>query len=102
MIRRPPRSTLFPYTTLFRSRGLEAVNTVAGSVAGVRSVADAAIRGPRAGRGRRLEAIRRASSRRTTAALHDLAWTRRRTARRGRGLVAVNTVAGSIAGVRSV
>src|SRR6266403_3161208 len=25
MIRRPPRSTLFPYTTLFRSRRLEAV-----------------------------------------------------------------------------
>src|SRR5688572_31868217 len=24
MIRRPPRSTLFPYTTLFRSLGLEA------------------------------------------------------------------------------
>src|SRR2546425_10506297 len=24
MIRRPPRSTLFPYTTLFRSRGIEA------------------------------------------------------------------------------
>src|SRR2546429_6693189 len=24
MIRRPPRSTLFPYTTLFRSRGLTA------------------------------------------------------------------------------
>src|SRR3712207_8825847 len=24
MIRRPPRSTLFPYTTLFRSRGLPA------------------------------------------------------------------------------
>src|SRR3712207_8702390 len=24
MIRRPPRSTLFPYTTLFRSRSLEA------------------------------------------------------------------------------
>src|SRR3712207_8277328 len=23
MIRRPPRSTLFPYTTLFRSQGLE-------------------------------------------------------------------------------
>src|SRR3989441_7632335 len=23
MIRRPPRSTLFPYTTLFRSRGVE-------------------------------------------------------------------------------
>src|SRR2546430_17223514 len=25
MIRRPPRSTLFPYTTLFRSLGVEAV-----------------------------------------------------------------------------
>src|SRR3712207_8644790 len=25
MIRRPPRSTLFPYTTLFRSRALDAV-----------------------------------------------------------------------------
>src|SRR5207249_11861823 len=27
MIRRPPRSTLFPYTTLFRSRGESAVDT---------------------------------------------------------------------------
>src|SRR5260221_8853258 len=26
MIRRPPRSTLFPYTTLFRSVGIEAVH----------------------------------------------------------------------------
>src|SRR5258708_26694380 len=26
MIRRPPRSTLFPYTTLFRSANLEEVN----------------------------------------------------------------------------
>src|SRR3712207_6900802 len=26
MIRRPPRSTLFPYTTLFRSEKLEALN----------------------------------------------------------------------------
>src|SRR2546427_10433046 len=25
MIRRPPRSTLFPYTTLFRSRGVEVI-----------------------------------------------------------------------------
>src|SRR2546430_10456705 len=31
MIRRPPRSTLFPYTTLFRSRG-------AGQAAGSRSL----------------------------------------------------------------
>src|SRR3979490_3600368 len=27
IIRRPPRSTLFPYTTLFRSRGLGAVRS---------------------------------------------------------------------------
>src|SRR5690349_24044594 len=43
LIRRPPRSTLFPYTTLFRSRAVFAVclrqccvgcSTVAGSAAG--------------------------------------------------------------------
>src|SRR5438067_4911935 len=28
MIRRPPRSTLFPYTTLFRSQGLENIARV--------------------------------------------------------------------------
>src|SRR3712207_8310942 len=28
MIRRPPRSTLFPYTTLFRSRGADVTGTV--------------------------------------------------------------------------
>src|SRR2546430_17179274 len=33
MIRRPPRSTLFPYTTLFRSRGVvEALVTAAPAV----------------------------------------------------------------------
>src|SRR5437868_14044876 len=30
MIRRPPRSTLFPYTTLFRSAGLSAVGSGGG------------------------------------------------------------------------
>src|SRR3712207_8576766 len=30
MIRRPPRSTLFPYTTLFRSRGPDLVVVAAG------------------------------------------------------------------------
>src|SRR3989442_10487618 len=30
MIRRPPRSTLFPYTTLFRSRGLRGVDQALG------------------------------------------------------------------------
>src|SRR5256886_9933563 len=36
MIRRPPRSTLFPYTTLFRSPA-SAASTVASAGAGVRS-----------------------------------------------------------------
>src|SRR2546430_8998803 len=42
MIRRPPRSTLFPYTTLFRSVRLEEVHTRgldAEDVAGVQGVA---------------------------------------------------------------
>src|SRR2546429_3469218 len=30
MIRRPPRSTLFPYTTLFRSAGMEAAICTSG------------------------------------------------------------------------
>src|SRR5258707_2917161 len=30
MIRRPPRSTLFPYTTLFRSLGLDAKSAAVG------------------------------------------------------------------------
>src|SRR5256885_11516144 len=32
MIRRPPRSTLFPYTTLFRSVAIDAVRGVAGEL----------------------------------------------------------------------
>src|SRR5256885_11521271 len=32
MIRRPPRSTLFPYTTLFRSEGMKGRPGVAGKV----------------------------------------------------------------------
>src|SRR3712207_8831008 len=34
MIRRPPRSTLFPYTTLFRSAGINAADIGAGSPEG--------------------------------------------------------------------
>src|SRR6266478_10241875 len=42
MIRRPPRSTLFPYTTLFRSRHLpEFAAASASAVPGGQSVADA-------------------------------------------------------------
>src|SRR2546429_5231042 len=32
MIRRPPRSTLFPYTTLFRSRDMASVMSRGGSI----------------------------------------------------------------------
>src|SRR3712207_8089674 len=35
MIRRPPRSTLFPYTTLFRSRERDALQDLLGAVLGV-------------------------------------------------------------------
>src|SRR2546427_11479614 len=35
MIRRPPRSTLFPYTTLFRSRGGRRIHGVAVALGGV-------------------------------------------------------------------
>src|SRR5688572_31911592 len=34
MIRRPPRSTLFPYTTLFRSQPMRAVALLLGGVVG--------------------------------------------------------------------
>src|SRR5262245_65233467 len=46
MIRRPPRSTLFPYTTLFRSASLTPLEAVFGAA----SVAEAA-------RGRRLRRV---------------------------------------------
>src|SRR2546425_2059245 len=51
MIRRPPRSTLFPYTTLFRSDAVKArhryptlVRTVAGAVALVAAVQGSGVR----------------------------------------------------------
>src|SRR2546430_11417088 len=50
MIRRPPRSTLFPYTTLFRSLGLAGGRVVAaGPVFGEvgRAVAEALLAEPR-------------------------------------------------------
>src|SRR2546426_6777912 len=42
MIRRPPRSTLFPYTTLFRSQGLEAVRQAERAGAGPEDLGQAA------------------------------------------------------------
>src|SRR3712207_8513076 len=38
MIRRPPRSTLFPYTTLFRSAFASGTPVVASDIAGYRDV----------------------------------------------------------------
>src|SRR3712207_8258878 len=53
MIRRPPRSTLFPYTTLFRSRErLERVGGAAGVRAAAVSVRPGCDRGGGAGAGR--------------------------------------------------
>src|SRR2546430_7256025 len=60
MIRRPPRSTLFPYTTLFRSRGGDTVQ--AGALAAARRARVSHLAGPRLGRcpsGRRCGCRRR-------------------------------------------
>src|SRR2546427_2921650 len=40
MIRRPPRSTLFPYTTLFRSLGLHLATIVGAGLTGVKRARD--------------------------------------------------------------
>src|SRR5205807_5480377 len=55
MLRRPPRSTLFPYTTLFRSRGVAVRRTN-------RTGDDRAARGTRPGRGRDRKSTRLNSS----------------------------------------
>src|SRR3712207_7940774 len=38
MIRRPPRSTLFPYTTLFRSRYEEGIQIASGTASAVNNI----------------------------------------------------------------
>src|SRR5262249_30431281 len=81
---------------------LEAVHALPGAVAGVRPVAGAAIRGPRATRRRRREAVRRAGARRPRAALRDVALTGRFAAGGGRWLEAVHALPGAVAGVRPV
>src|SRR5262249_49700048 len=80
----------------------EAVLAVPGAVAGVRPVAGAAVRGPRATRRLGLEAVRRAGARRTRAALGNVALTGRRAADGGRCQEAVLAVPGAVAGVRPV
>src|SRR3712207_6899142 len=60
MIRRPPRSTLFPYTTLFRS-GQERAK---GSVSGEGSIIHTVLRRPRKPRGRRERGAHPAQARR--------------------------------------
>src|SRR2546427_1199879 len=45
MIRRPPRSTLFPYTTLFRSREEQVFASGLGDAAGQRTVIERTQRG---------------------------------------------------------
>src|SRR2546429_5155510 len=51
MIRRPPRSTLFPYTTLFRSRDVvvDEAQHIAGSGTGMQEFGQHSARGPAIG-----------------------------------------------------
>src|SRR5262249_38787671 len=72
-------------------RWLEAVHALPGAVAGVRPVAGAAVRGPRAGRRRGREAVWRAGVRRPRAALGDVALTCRCAADGGRRLLLIRT-----------
>src|SRR3712207_7075903 len=55
MIRRPPRSTLFPYTTLFRSVPFPLGGGVVGEPAAVVAVRDRHVRDPLVDRGRRVQ-----------------------------------------------
>jgi len=65
MIRRPPRSTLFPYTTLFRSEGLVGERPV--TEIGIHSIRGGDVVGDHTvmfvGHGERVELTHRASSR---------------------------------------
>src|SRR2546422_4576811 len=53
MIRRPPRSTLFPYTTLFRSDDQEEIERVQGPPEKAGEDGGAVVSGARSGRGDR-------------------------------------------------
>src|SRR2546425_6871565 len=82
MIRRPPRSTLFPYTTLFRSAGAAAVagaaaraGAGAGAGAGRRRLRVATVRGDaRAGAGPVAGALGAPRSEEHTSELQSLAY----------------------------
>src|SRR3712207_7230625 len=58
MIRRPPRSTLFPYTTLFRSRPARRQRDAFVAAPVARAAARGAARGPGDGAGRAAAAAR--------------------------------------------
>src|SRR2546426_8422468 len=69
MIRRPPRSTLFPYTTLFRSqagRGRALVSHLAARVRRPRRRSLAGLGDPRGVRARRLDPARDRQDRKST------------------------------------
>src|SRR2546425_9487618 len=93
MIRRPPRSTLFPYTTLFRSLG-DGPEGVAARRDVVARDGDGAAEGDRSGRSEehtselqslaylvcRLLLEKKKKSRRSTERLSRVAWTSRQVA----------------------
>src|SRR2546430_9891569 len=68
MIRRPPRSTLFPYTTLFRSAHLALVALVRREEQHLR---DALVGVDLSGKGGRVRDLRRSRSEEHTSELHS-------------------------------
>src|SRR5690348_18210996 len=71
MIRRPPRSTLFPYTTLFRSRRPSASITIATCKAGRRPIFCRAAAAPNGGSGASRKASRPRRSEEHTSELQS-------------------------------
>src|ERR1041384_8569246 len=72
MIRRPPRSTLFPYTTLFRSRAVSGPRRGRQCERSARPAARSQSPAPPCGRGRKLRARRGAQRPHSSARIMDL------------------------------
>src|SRR2546425_3994811 len=74
MIRRPPRSTLFPYTTLFRSNALEDNFRLYYYDRGRRQLASASVKAPALGQWHTVRVVALGRSEEHTSELQSLAY----------------------------